>query len=288
MRTSAGADRLPARCEAIPGDGEVADRPARTRSGRTRSNRTRSNRTRSNRTRWWVDILVVAWLAWVYDLLGSLPAGRARAATAHGLAVAHLEQRLHLDPEHTFNNWLAGHHTLGLLAGDYYDNAHFVVTFGVIGWLWWRHPHEYRPLRSALVVVNVIGFVVFWAWPMAPPRLLPGEHWVDVVAVTHAVGGAGVGAAAHVANNFAAMPSLHLAWATWSALAARVVFADRRWRSLAWLYPVVTVVDVLATANHFLADCAAGVLTAGLAWWIALACHRRWDRTYRAGPAAPL
>ena len=54
------------------------------------------------------------------------------------------------------------------------------------------------------------------------------------------------------------MPSLHVAWAAWCA--ADLVAATRgRWRHLAWLYPAATTVVVLATANHFLADAAAGL-----------------------------
>jgi hypothetical protein len=60
-------------------------------------------------------------------------------------------------------------------------------------------------------------------------------------------------------NNYAAMPSLHVAWATWCAVA--VVVATRgRWRHLAWLYPLTTTVVVLATANHYLLDALAGAL----------------------------
>ena len=42
------------------------------------------------------------------------------------------------------------------------------------------------------------------------------------------------------------MPSLHVAWATWCAVA--VITATRsRWRHLAWLYPSATVSVVLAS-----------------------------------------
>src|SRR5215471_15698758 len=59
------------------------------------------------------------------------------------------------------------------------------------------------------------------------------------------------------------MPSLHVAWATWSAVA--VITAPRsRWRHLAWLYPWVTVLVVLASASHFLLDAASGLAVLGL------------------------
>ena len=79
--------------------------------------------------------------------------------------------------------------------------------------MWWRRADIYRPLRNSLVLVNVLAFIVFWRFPVAPPRMLPG--FVDVVASTHAIGSWHTGALASQANQLAAMPSLHIAWAVW-------------------------------------------------------------------------
>ncbi len=231
------------------------------------------------RPRWWLEVLVIVWLAWVYDIVTNLAAFREKAAMAHGLGILHFEQRLHLDPERALDTWLHGHPLLGLITGDFYDNAHFVVTFVVIGWLWWCHPKEYRPLRTAIVLVNVIGFVVFWLYPVAPPRLLPGQHLYDIVALTHAFGGWHTGTLSHAANQFAAMPSLHLAWATWSAYAIWMVLHRRhRLVALVWIYPFAIAFSVLSTGNHYLADCVAGVATFAVATLIAFAVHRAWER----------
>ena len=64
-------------------------------------------------------------------------------------------------------------------------------------------------------------------------------------------------------NLYAAMPSLHVAWATWCAVAV-ITVTRSRWRHLAWLYPWVTVLVVLASANHFLLDAAGGLGVLGL------------------------
>jgi hypothetical protein len=235
------------------------------------------------RSRWWIELLVIGWLAWVYDIITNLAAVREQAAFRHGLDVLHLEQALHIDPELAFNSWLHRHLLLGLLAGDYYGNAHFVVTFAVIGWLWWRHPRAYRPLRNGLVLINVIGFAVYWVYPMAPLRLLPGVRAYDIVALTHAFGGwQASGTIAHAANEFAAMPSLHLAWAVWCAYAVWYVFRHRRAALLAWVYPVMTCLDVLATGNHLVLDCLAGVATMAVATVAGFALSRQMEcRTAR-------
>jgi hypothetical protein len=64
-------------------------------------------------------------------------------------------------------------------------------------------------------------------------------------------------------NLYAAMPSLHVAWATWCAVAV-ITATCSRWRHLAWLYPSATVLVVLASANHFLLDAAGGLAVLGL------------------------
>jgi PAP2 superfamily len=210
------------------------------------------------RTRLWVEALVIAWLCWVYDAITNLAPLRLHVALAHARGLLHLEQTLHLDPELTLDRWLAGHHTLGLVLSDYYDNAHFVVTLGLLGWLWWRRADLYRPLRNSLVVVNLLGFAVFWLYPVAPPRMLGG--FTDVVATTGAFGGWHSGALASAADQLAAMPSLHIAWAVWCTVALWQI-SRRRWvRSVAVLYPCLTSVAVIATGNHFVLDLLGGLV----------------------------
>jgi hypothetical protein len=215
------------------------------------------------RPRWWGEALVVVWLLWIYDLINNLAPLRVGLALHHARAILHLEQSLHIDPEHSLDRWLAGHHTLGLILSLYYDNAHFVVTFGLLGWLWWRRSDLYRPLRNSLVLVNLIGFAVFWLYPVAPPRMLGG--FTDVVAASHTFGSWHTGALASQANQLAAMPSLHIAWAVWCSVAVWRLSRRRPARALALLYPCVTAVAVLATGNHFLLDIVGGLAAIAIA-----------------------
>jgi membrane-associated phospholipid phosphatase len=206
-----------------------------------------------------VEALLIVWLAWVYDATTNLAPLRVHTALAHARGVLHLEQSLGIDFERSLNHWLAAHTTLGLVVSDYYDNAHFIVTFGLLGWLWWARADIYRPLRNILLLTNVLAFVVFWRFPVAPPRMLPG--FTDVVAASGAIGSwhGHSGLASH-ANELAAFPSLHIAWATWCTMA--VWQATRRvWaRVLAVVYPFVTTFAVLSTGNHFVLDVLGGLL----------------------------
>jgi membrane-associated phospholipid phosphatase len=218
------------------------------------------------RTRWWVELLVIGWLLFVYDAINNLAPLRLSTALGNGRGILHVEQALRIDPELSLDRWLASHHTLATILANYYDNAHFVVTLGLLGYLWWARADLYRPLRNSLVLVNVIGFVVFWRFPVAPPRMLDG--FTDVVASTHAFGSWHTGPLASQANQLAAMPSLHMAWAAWCGLALWRISARRSVRALALLYPCLTALAVLATGNHFVLDIVGGLLALALAVWL--------------------
>jgi membrane-associated phospholipid phosphatase len=239
----------------------------------------------STRTRWWLEALTIAWLCWVYDAITNLAPLRLQAGLAHGREVLSIEQSLGIDPERALDRWLAGHHTLGVLLSYYYDNAHFIVTLGLLGFLWWRRADIYAPLRNTLVLANVLAFVVFWLFPVAPPRMLPG--FVDVVAASHTVGSWHTGSLASAANQLAAMPSLHIAWAVWCTLVVWRISARRWVRALAVIYPFITGFAVLSTGNHYVLDILGGLATIALsAALVALLARRpselRFDALVRA------
>jgi hypothetical protein len=183
-------------------------------------------------------------------------------AAAHAAGLWRAERWLHLDIEPSINHLAAVRPVLAETAGYYYGLAHFIVTPLVLAWLWLRRPAAFGPLRSAFVLATTGANVVFWTWPVAPPRFaVPGM--ADVMVRYRILGAGGPHGPDSLVNLYAAMPSLHVAWAAWCA--AAIVAATRgRWRHLAWLYPAATTVVVLATANHFLADAAAGLAITAL------------------------
>ncbi len=165
---------------------------------------------------------------------------------------------------------------------DYYDNAHFIVTIAMLALLWWQGAARYRPMRNALVAINLLGFVVFWLFPVAPPRMLDG--FTDVVSSTHAFGSWHDGALASQANQLAAMPSLHIAWALWCTVAVWQLTRRRLLRALGVLYPCLTGFAVLATGNHYVLDVVAGAALVA----VAFACVSRAPRLLARARIRPL
>ena len=230
------------------------------------------------RPRLWTQAALIGVVLWAYDAVNNYSPFSRSTAFSHASTLVRVEMRLHLDPEFALNRWLSLHVTLGRALADFYDLAHFAVTLTVLAWIWWRFPSRYRPLRNALLGINAIGFVIFWAFPVAPPRMLTWLGFTDIVAVTHAVGSWSTGALASQANEFAAMPSLHVAWALWCAGAVWLVRKDWISRAVAVAYAVGTSVIVLATANHYFLDVAAGAATAAVAYGTAVTVARRRER----------
>lgn len=247
-----------------------------------------SRRLRTRRERAWLllDLLIVAWLIWLFDAINNLAPVRQALAERNGQRVLDLERMLHLDPEHALDASLARHHALSQLVVFWYENVHIVVTLVVFAWLWWRRADVLGVLRWTLVTVNLAALAVFWSFPVAPPRMLPGGY-IDLVARVHGLPEWQFGATALDSNQLCSLPSLHIAWATWSSIAVWHLSRGRWLRAVAVVYPLLTTYAVMATGNHYLLDALAGAALTGAAFLLLsrrpvrslLALHARVERS---------
>jgi len=220
----------------------------------------RSRNPLTRRLPWWGEALIAVGFYWLYDFVQALTQSDAHQALAHGHDILSAEKSLHIWAEPEINRWASRHHTLSLVAGYDYGLAHVAVTAVVLGFLWWRRPRLEVPMRNGLVALSLVGLLVYWLYPVAPPRLTV-SGMTDTLVSNNILG------ARHVheglVNLYAAMPSLHVAWSLWCA-AAIVLSLRTRWRHLAWLYPLWTTFVIVATANHYFLDAAAGALFTGV------------------------
>lgn len=216
-------------------------------------------------------------LLFAYDRIAGLAALRAFPAQMHARQLLNLEAALHIAIEGPLNSGLVHLSALRTPFSAYYTLAHGTVTFGMLALLYLRFPAQYRARRRALLAVNAVALLIFFAWPAAPPRLSSSLRLVDVVAASHVWGAWPASTATPHADQFAAMPSLHIAWATWVLLSVLAATERRLPRYLAVAHLATTAVVVLTTANHFVVDGVAGavlclVLTAATseATWVHL------------------
>jgi hypothetical protein len=178
-------------------------------------------------------------------------------AFGHAGDILSLERALGIDVELGLNKALMAAPWPARAANLFYATAHFAVTLGVLVWLYRRRPEHYHRLRTALMAATAVALAGFWLYPLAPPRLI-GQGFVDPVTALHSFGLYAAPGSGELTNQFAAMPSMHAGWALWCGFVL-VRLTGRRWAKAAGaLYPAVTVLVVVATANHYVLDIVAG------------------------------
>ena len=114
---------------------------------------------------------------------------RAGHAAAFGQAAQlwDAERWLHVDIETSLNYLVTADPALAQLTGYYYGLLHFIVTPLTLAWLYLRRPAAFPRLRSALVLATAGANLVFWTWPVAPPRFAVAGM-TDVLSHYHILG----------------------------------------------------------------------------------------------------
>jgi hypothetical protein len=233
------------------------------------------------------EILLLTALFLVYRLGRLAIAGHDDLAIANAWHVWDVERLLRLPDEETLQDWALQWPDLLKAANWYYVGVHFPVTLTFLAWGWLRRPPaEYRWARRLIITLTAFAMVLHVAMPLAPPRMLSSLGFLDTMAAfgPSAYGGG----AATVANQFAAMPSLHVGWALLIAVVV-VRTARTRWRWLVVAHPVLTTMVVVLTANHYWVDAVVAALLLGLVLLVtprpdAVPPSRLWRRITRRTP----
>ncbi|MGW0979850.1 phosphatase PAP2 family protein [Streptomyces xiamenensis] len=225
------------------------------------------------RPRWWTELLLIVVVYGAYSGARLLARGDVSTAVENGLAILRLERSLFLNPEEPLNDLFTQEAWLGIPSSFAYASLHYLVTPAILVWLFRRRAAHYRLMRTWLMGSTLMGLIGFTLMPTSPPRLLHDRHgFTDSLSQYSEYGWWGDEASApsgmgDMTNQYAAMPSLHVGWAVWCGVALWY-FGPRTWwmRSLAVGYPLITVMVVMGTANHYFIDALAGiaVMIAGL------------------------
>ncbi|NBM20071.1 phosphatase PAP2 family protein [Streptomyces sp. GC420] len=226
------------------------------------------------RPRWWTELPLVLLVYVAYSAGRLLARGDVSAAVDHGLAILRIEKFLSINAEHPLNRLFTREAWLGIPADFAYASLHYLVTPAVLVWIFRRRSAHYRAARTWLLISTFIGLIGFTLMPTCPPRLLATGHgFVDTMAQYSAYGWWGGEASAPrglggMTNQYAAMPSLHVGWALWCGVLLWRHGRTRAARVFAVGYPLLTVIVVMGTANHYFLDAVAGAAVMGAGYWL--------------------
>lgn len=219
------------------------------------------------------ELLLVVGLFAVYKVGRQLATGHTAQAFANAHRVWDAERFLHLPGEGAVQSALLHSDTLVHVANTYYATVHFPATAAFLVWLYLRRPTHYVWARRVLALVTAAALVGHLTFPLAPPRLLAESGLLDTGQLFGpSVYGAHPATDA-MANQFAAMPSLHFGWALMVAIG--LIAATRsRWRWLWLLHPLLTLLVIVGTANHYWLDSVVAAALLCLALAVIHAPHR--------------
>jgi hypothetical protein len=145
-----------------------------------------------------------------------------------------------------------------------YLNSHFVVTTVFLGWLYFRRNEHFYFVRNMFMVGMALALIGYGLYPTMPPRLFPGEGFTDTIAVFTGVAQDSKTAGLLV-NQYAAVPSMHIAFSLMVAAPAVALSRGRVSRTLWSAYPLLVFAVIVVTGNHYWLDAAAGAAVACLA-----------------------
>lgn len=237
-------------------------------AGGTRLRRLRRLRT-PRRPRFWFEILLIAVSYWTYSLIRNAVPEQKHEALANADWLWKVEQHLGIAVEDSVNQAVNSLKWLVVGMNYYYATLHFIVTLGVLIWLYRRHPGRYAATRLVLFATTAVALVGYYFYPLAPPRLMTNSGFVDTVLVHQTWGSMASGDLKHMSNQYAAMPSMHIGWSVWCGLTIFTLASVPWARVLGLLYPAATLVVIVATANHFWLDAVGGLLCLAFGYTVA-------------------
>ena len=225
---------------------------------------------------WWAELLAILVFYAAYSAVRNIHGGAQAPPHAfdHARQIMSLERHLGIYHEETIQQWALHFRPLILFGNYFYGSFHFIVTAFAGIFLYRRYADDYPRFRNTLAITTAIALIGFTLYPLAPPRMFPG--FVDTLLNDPAFWSFSSGGMQNVSNQYAAMPSVHIAWATWCALALGPRLKNRTAATLAWCYPLITLMVIVITANHYILDAVAGVVILGIGWGAA-------NRLTRAG-----
>ncbi|MFQ5933018.1 MAG: phosphatase PAP2 family protein [Dehalococcoidia bacterium] len=173
--------------------------------------------------------------------------------------IINLEVLLKLHWEQPLQDWLLHNHRNVIVFFNWvYTLGFFPILIPAAVILFVSRYPTYVHYRNVFLISYAITWLVYLTFPTAPPRMM-GEHgYIDTI---QQMGPAIYNSKETISyyNQFSAMPSMHFGW----TLLFGILFLRSKYLPLkifGAVYPILSLVAIVVTANHYLLDALVGGL----------------------------
>jgi hypothetical protein len=213
-----------------------------------------------------VEVVIVVGAYAVYYAVRGITEGAEDVAIRNADAIIDFQRSLGLYWEPRMQEFVLKYEWLTVAANWIYIWWHWPVIIVAAVWLFLYNPTAYGRYRNAFLISGAVALVFFATLPVAPPRIADAAI-VDTISVHSDV--YRVYETPAFVNQYAAFPSLHFAWSVLVSIALVLESRHVVIRAVGILSPVVVLLAIVVTGNHFIVDAVAGVLLAVLSLFAA-------------------
>ena len=240
---------------------------------------------RAPRLRWWREVVYILVFYAIYTAVRNTQGSAAVSeATARKNAelIIDWERAIGLFQEHRIQSWFLDDKFFIQFWNVFYGTAHFVVTATALVVMFRTMKGRYPLWRNTLACTTALALIGFATFPLMPPRLLGAYGFVDTLKDFGGLWSFDSGAMQKISNQYAAMPSLHFGWSSWSSLVLLPACRALWLRVLVIAYPWLTLFAITVTANHYWLDAVGGALALGVGFLLA-----RWITAFNTRAGIP-
>lgn len=245
---------------------------------------------------WVAEALLIATVGFLYETARNLVTGSAAQAFRNAKALTSIEKALGIYHERAFQHFFLDWPFIVALWNFYYDTAHFLVPIAVAVYLYVKAPARYVRMRNTFFFLLLgFGLLGWYLLPITAPKWMPERYgFVDTQVeyfnigpqVPLAYGADGEPepyVVAATGNPYGGLPSHHVSWSLFCALALWPV-VRRRWvKGLLVAHVMLTIGAITVTGNHRWIDIAGSILEITIAYALAIGLERvlAWRRVRR-------
>jgi len=230
-----------------------------------------------------IGLLILVDLA--YETVRGLADGQRATAFAHGQAIIDAERATGTFFEPSMQAFFLPAQWVIDFANQVYMNSQFAVVVAFFFWLYFFRNDAFYFVRNMFMVSMGLALIGYALYPTAPPRLYPEYGFVDTMVDYSNVNHDSALAKAFI-NPYAAVPSMHCAFAMMVGLSGALLARHRISKAFWIAWPLLVAWVVIVTGNHYWIDIVLGWAVAGTAALVAsrlLARARPEAWSWRAG-----